>query len=527
MSDSTRSEPSTPRRHLDAWWIALAGLAVGSAYLAAELYFLSGGLGFPLDDTWIHLQFARQLAAGEGLSYQDGLWVGGSTAPLWTVLLSLGFVLPISPLLWAKVLGIACFAGVAVVSRNLARILGLSRPLQILGAALVLLTPWLAWSALSGMEILAFTFLSLGGLYLHVLELRAPGRLPLSLPILAAAALTRPEGALLLVLATIERGMHARRQDGGAVRQLMSALVLAAIVLLPTLLTYRVLGGSWLPTTFAVKGSMPNDLLPSGRYLQAVVNVLFGAQPILFLLAGAGAIRMIERLGTPQDRGWLAPAWLFGLPVAYAFLAADRGAVVVGNFGRYYFPVVPLVVLLGLLGLDPALNVLRQRFPETRWPAGAALALLLLPAGWGGFQGLPRYLQTVANVEDSDVRAARELADRLPPEAVLAVQDIGAIKFHLPNRIIDLAGIVEPGILPYLHGSGPQDPIYWEQRLLAFLEPRQPDYLLIFERSYPMLSSPPQGFTRVQAFEIENNVTMAGDTLVLIQTPWARHLVKP
>src|SRR5687768_397605 len=86
-------------------WLALALLPC-LGYLGAELYLLDGRLGLPLDDSFIHLQFARNLAAGDGLAYNPGERVTGSTAPLWTALLSLGFLLPGEPLAWAKVTGV-------------------------------------------------------------------------------------------------------------------------------------------------------------------------------------------------------------------------------------------------------------------------------------------------------------------------------------------------------------------------------------------------------------------------------------
>src|SRR5882724_3720030 len=87
--------------------LALAlGLLAGLGYFAAEAFILSGTFGFPLDDSWIHLQFARNLAAGQGLSYNPGELVTGSTAPLWTALLAILFLLPGSVVLWTKLLGI-------------------------------------------------------------------------------------------------------------------------------------------------------------------------------------------------------------------------------------------------------------------------------------------------------------------------------------------------------------------------------------------------------------------------------------
>src|SRR3954447_20100312 len=94
-----------PRRRLPAGLLlALAGLVACLRYLLAEIARLQGGLGFPLDDSWIPLQSARNLPRGLGLSYNPGHLVTGSTAPLWTALLSILFLLPGSVIAWTKAL---------------------------------------------------------------------------------------------------------------------------------------------------------------------------------------------------------------------------------------------------------------------------------------------------------------------------------------------------------------------------------------------------------------------------------------
>ncbi len=530
-------------------------------YLAGELY-VFGRLALPLDDGWIHLQFARQLASGHGLTYNDpiaphpeltGRWISGSTAPLWTALVALAFLLPGDPLIWIKALGVVFFIGTVYATERFAAELGLGRGLCRLAALLTATTNWLVWSALSGLEIVLFSFLSLWGIVLHLRERGASSRagaggeqrLPASLAVLAASALARPEGSLLLLLAVADRLLRIvePREDSGAGELEVSpvldratwrtGLPAAAAVLIPTCVFYLVAGGSVLPTTFAVKAGPPPDLIPSGRYLATVLDILFRSQPIMLLAAGAGILRLIARLGGSRDRGLLPALWLIALPLAYSFLASPSGAVAVGNFGRYYFPLLPVVAVLGVLGLEeagrrlgPAVRLTGRRLPRggANLPLRAFLiAAIVVPQLWGLAHGPTRYLQTLANVEDSDVAAARWLAGRLPGEALLAVQDIGAIKYHLPNRIVDLAGIVNPRILPYLHGSGPRDPVYWEQRLLRYLTEERPDYLIVFPRSYPWLTGTATGFEKVRGFEIRDNVTMAGDELAIFSTPWTRH----
>jgi hypothetical protein len=51
-------------------------------------YFVNGYFGFPLDDGWIHQTYARNLAEYGQWAYLPGTISGGSTSPLWTLLLS-------------------------------------------------------------------------------------------------------------------------------------------------------------------------------------------------------------------------------------------------------------------------------------------------------------------------------------------------------------------------------------------------------------------------------------------------------
>ena len=530
--------------------MSLATLAC-LAYFGSELFVFSR-LAFPLDDSWIHLQFARQLAEGHGLTYNGDGWVPGSTAPLWTALLGLGFLLPVNVLVWAKFLGWLAFLGTVAGSDRLAVRIGLGGSLRLLSTACVVACHWLVWSALSGMEISLFACVSLWAMVWHLDErdaARAPlsraplgraplSRAPLSHLLFAVACLLRPEGLLLWVLAWLDGMLHWKRLESASgdegsglaldlhvTRQrLISGFALALVLLLPILLFNVLVSGSPLPTTFAVKGG-GGGWMPDGAHLRKVLGILFGAQPVMTLLAGAGCLSLVRRLGGARDVGLLPALWLLGLPLANAVLSPSA----LGNFGRYYFPLLPLVAVLGAVGLQPIWRFLGShlRIGTLHFPWRAALILLLLaPQAWSLAQGVPRYLQTLANVEDSDVKAAHWLAERLPPEATLAVQDIGALKFWLPNRVVDLAGIVTPEVQSILASGRGQGEDYWERRLYRFLETRRPDYFVVFPGSYPMLTSATSGFTAVQRFPVEQNVTMAGPELVIYRTPWTRHALR-
>lgn len=520
---------------LRAIHLALAFVAVSGIGFAAIDAFLVGRPAFPLDDAWIHLQFATRLGAGDGLAYTGDRWVTGSTAPLWSALLSLGTLLPGSLLLlWSDVLGALGLAGAVLGVHRLARELmpGRSADLAGFAAFLVATTPWLLWSAAAGMEITTFTCLALWGMVWHVRELRSPETAPpRSTALLAAATLARPEGAVLLGLALAERCLRLLPRPSGGGRGVRSAakavlphLAVTILVTLPTLLFYRVAGGSFLPTTFWAKAGGPLDPWPDTRYLRMVLDLLVRTQPVLLLLAAGGALLLLARLRGPLDRGLLPAAWLTAQALAYSLLTRPGQPPPMGNFGRYWFPLLPVVTILGLLALTPLARRLRAL---KLWTPVLALVLAVqLP----GLLALPAtYADHVADVEASDVAAAHWLATRLDPAAYVAVQDVGALAFFLPNRLLDLAGLTSPEIRPVLFGGGTDSDGTvsstnlgdWQARLREHLRREQVDVLVVFEDDYPGVVRAP-GFRVVHAFRNPENRAMAGDVLLIVQTPWSR-----
>jgi hypothetical protein len=515
---------TAPRR---VWrWLLLALLPC-LAYLASELYLLDGGLGLPLDDSFIHLQFARNLAAGEGLSYNPGERVTGSTSPLWTALLSVGFLLPVEPLAWAKLLGVCCHLLAVAATWRLARTLELPPPLAAFATGVMAATNWLVWSSLSAMEVSLFCAVSLLGIARHVEERRTPALPPLALPLLALSVLLRPEGILLLVLAVIDRLLlpyrteNALRLAAPPWRALLQGLLLAAVALLPVLLVYQAIGGSPLPTTFSTKGGYATPGLPRPGFLLDVLSILLQAQPLTAVLVPAGIVVLSTRVGEERGPGLLPALWVLALPLAYGVLGG-AGKSIVGNFGRYFFPLLPVTAVLAAAALLPLLAVPgrlsagRLSLAWRRW----AVLLLLLPGAVALLKGGALYAQSVVNMEEGDVRMAHLLRGLLPAQATLAVNDIGAIKYLLPNRIVDLAGIATPEVHAYARRSAASTGSYCPG-LLEYVRHARPDYLAIFPNWHRCFS--PREFPPLLRVQVADNITLGDDEIVLHATPWTRH----
>lgn len=502
------------RQYLLTW-----GIAVCALYLAVEIYLLSGLLGFPLDDSWIHLQLARNLAGGQGLSFNPGELVPGSTAPLWTAMLSILFLVPGSPVVSAKLVGVLLFLAGGFATRRLGMAMGLEPGPAVVAAALTLATSWLVWSALSGLEIPLFVLVTVWGMVLHLRERQRPTAIPVSLFVFALAFLIRPEASILFLAAVADRLLTFGRERGGRLgwrspswRPLWLGFSVFVIIAMPLVLFNYSVSGSMLPTTFGAKSGGLHRSIPELGYLYTVFGIFFQAQPWMALFAGAGILALLGGLGGREDRGLLPVLWLIGLPFAYGLLDPPGPFNLVGNFGRYFFPLFPVVVVLGMVGIQKSLAGLggRMQVGSLRVSLRAlGVTILFLPTLFELIQGAGRYGQNVLNVQESDVRVAHWLESRLSPEALLAVADIGAIKFILPNRVIDLAGIGNPEVKT-MGAEG-------------FLRHHQPDYLVIFPNWYARLFDAAEPFEVVREFPIQDNITMGGDILAVYSTPWTRY----
>ena len=150
--------------------------------------------GFPLDDSWIHLQIARNLASGHGWSFNPGEPTGAATAPLWVLLITPLFYLGGDVTLWVKVLGSLLYLATVLLVADVACLATGDRRAGVLAGALAALQPALIWTALSGMETglyLLLFLLSLRSLFL--IERHGPRAAYASTAWLTLAGYSRPE----------------------------------------------------------------------------------------------------------------------------------------------------------------------------------------------------------------------------------------------------------------------------------------------------------------------------------------------
>ena len=208
----------------------------------------------PLDDTWIHFQFARNLSQGNGFSFNPGEPTPGSTAPLWTILLA-----PVGLVSQDFLLPALMLKRIFLFSRDLAvlwiYLLDYEQSWGCIAIGIgVLLSGRLLWAGLAGMETTAFAALSLGAIWAYS---RWGFRLFPAL-LFALAAQLRPEGHALFALALIDAALIWWRSINGNRLQYFSKyvrffggpLLVYLVISAPYSLFSLAITGKPLPNTF-------------------------------------------------------------------------------------------------------------------------------------------------------------------------------------------------------------------------------------------------------------------------------------
>ena len=444
----------------------------GIVLLSVGLYLAFSGfyyrIGFPLDDAWIHQTYARNLALRGEWSFLPGQPSGGSTSPLWSALLAVGYWLGLAPYLWTYFLGALALWGLTVLGESaVRRLVPAYRPrIPWIGIALAL--EWhLVWAAASGMETLLFTLLATTTLVLLISGSQKYFSLGL---LIGLSVWVRPDGltllgpavfVILLVQPSWSKRLKALLKLGVGFGGLFALYILFNLVI----------SGSPLPNTFYAKQAEYAVELNQPFFLRLGKETL----PVLtgmgvFLLPGF-VLTLISAL---QRRSWAvlaAAIWFVGFLALYAWRLP-----VTYQYGRYMMPAMPAFFLLGLAGLVKFSLV---RVPHWRWIISMAWRLAaggILVVFWG--LGAFHYAQDVTFIESEMVATARWVSANVPPGALIAAHDIGALGYFDGHDLVDLAGLVSPEVIPFFRD---------EDQIAAYLTRRGVSYLVTFPDWYQHL----------------------------------------
>lgn len=465
------------------------------------LRFTEGQGGVPLDDAWIHFQFARNLARGAGLSFNPGQPTSGSTAPLWTLLLAFVYLMGGRFPLAGQLASALCFLCVPVATYMLGKQLTSRRWAAWLAGALVVLNGRMVWAGLSALETCLFTSLSLLAILLYLGD-RDMNRYSLrTAALFGLATLARPDGYLLFAFSLADAALRWIARPVRLMR-LLGPAALFALIVGPYLLFSWLTDGHLLPNTYHAKATF--DWLPDFDFLSLTAKYLILDNPLLLPFYLLGLVLLLRRTV-------LLSLWSVGLPLAYAVLHA-----ILYQHGRYLMPLIPCNVIIGLAGLLQALPLAQRRgwwwLTSAKAPTVTA-ALLLAGTAWRLPTMASLYAWNVDNINTMHVSIARWVVENTPEDALLGLNDIGAIGYLSERRVVDLAGLVTPEVAHILRAPD-------REALLAdFMAEQGVQYVIILPNWFPQLAANPR-LEPLYSVTLERNTIAGGDTMVVYRARW-------
>lgn len=427
------------------------------------LYWFVHAWNYWEDDAYIHLEFARSVAAGQGFAF-NGHVVAGDTAPFWVLLLVGMHTLIPNWLVAGKVLtllGAAFgFSGTYAFARRLAGDCGAGAltPLlaDIFPAAIVLLfavNPYTCYWIYSGMEPITAAGVAF---YAILAATREPpsARTFLTGCLLAGIGpLLRPEMLFLAVLLAWPLLGQWTRLPARKLILFVAGLILLAGPFLAWSVYSLHAFGHLLPNTNAAKRAAAGDSV-----VLRLFSIYTFAFPIISCGLIAGAIYLVRHPSSAGRslRGAFAAAlasmpqtslpfegWIFILwpSIAAVFYIANHTYVQT----RYILltaPGITIVVMLLAFHLSRKLGSLVY---AAALVTGIIVSMITV--------------RPFVHNKGVNCQAIREMAtfirNQLPPDAPVATYSIGQIAFDSQHPIIDTGGITRPEAIPYLGDPNP------------------------------------------------------------------------
>lgn len=484
----------------------------------------------PLDDVYIHFDFARSLARGAPFEWIPGNgYSSGETSPLYALVLAIGWLIGFRGRLlgvWAAIVAVLAVASFVRSAQAIARP---CPPWLAGGVALLTLSVGIVdWSLFSGMETATFAA-ALGQALVALSRTRAriDERHGMTRETAqwrlgawgAALVLLRPEAGVLVAVFAVVAARGAARRSG------FFALFRASLP--GVLATAIVLGANRLATGEAQSAGAQLKLLSSNPYLSEVDRarayvenlITFALKCVrteLSAVSVLGVLLPVLALAAafPRERRPVAAACLFGA-LAWVLLVSFNNNSPFHNF-RYYAPALLLVLVAAGSGAAAISRALGRR-------AGPIVAgVMVIAAITGAAARVPaqvlHFTRSAGNIRDQQIEVAMRLASAMEPGASVLIGDAGAIAFVSERPALDALGLGGYRRMPFARAAVNGEASTLE--LIERLEPAaRPRYMALYPNWFGAITS--RFGVELSRVTLADNLICAGATKIIYRSDWS------
>lgn len=461
------SQKNSKNARIDKYFIAIIAITI---LLRIVWYLLTG---YTADDAFITFRFAENIAAGNGFVYNIGERVLGTTTPLFTLIIAFFSLLSIPPLVAAFTINTISSGITVYLIFRLAQKLEFGR-LAFLPAIMLLFFPRLLVTDTGGMETAFFTMLATASLYYN-----AHARLPQMLTFASLAALTRPEGFILLFIVCLYR-LFTR-----TITMLKLSVIPIALIGPWVVFAWKYFGTPIphsIPAKFALYSNFGTMSVFDNVGLVLNLNQPLGVLLAIFCFIGIIYLFAANRYGICEM------VWVIAI---IDFLAISKTHI----FLWYVSPLYPYYFLFAVAGLMYLLKTtyyFKNRLRTVSNYVYAAALIMLVFLAVKTNQHYSTQQQTLNQVHKA---IGLYLSENVADIDIVAAEDVGYIGYYSGKKILDRDGLVSPETVPYNRDRKYFDLIKDKRPDWVVADPDSPISKFVFKPAFSKLYDLKKEFT--------------------------------
>ncbi|MDI6803850.1 MAG: hypothetical protein QME58_08390 [Bacteroidota bacterium] len=409
-------------------------LIIGSFILISYIHF-----NYTPDDTFIYLQFSRNIINGEGFAFNSGNPIYGVTSPLWTLIISMFGYFGLNLLSAAKYADLFFALTSILLFYKLANKIIQDKWIALFATVTFAFNAWLIRWTGTGMET------SLSVLLTLVVLLSALNNKYYSTALfLSLLMLVRPETLLLTFLYFVFIYMNA--VDVKIYFKKTAILLwIFGFILLPWFAYAYTNFGSIIPNTALAKAGLsinPDNFYWTFKDIIKTISVTDGLPLALFLIGIMLTLLKYEKYKVWLISNFLPLSWVIGLIFLYLITQANV-------VSRYLLMITPLLIIYSF-------------YFVTKWLCDLKLAkyykfFLIIFTILIVSQNIYIYKDYIKPSIDAFTKGMNEcfiplgiwLKNNTEKNVVVMTPDIGAIGYYSERKICDAAGLVSNAILSH------------------------------------------------------------------------------
>jgi arabinofuranosyltransferase len=415
---------------------------------------------FPLDDPWIHLTFAKNLAEYGSFSYfKNEIVTAGSTSPIYTFILAAGLLITKNEMWLSYITGILFFVlAVFYFYRTAGQTFPKENWLAIAAALIFVCDKWINLISVTGMETTLYIFLLLACFYYYRKRNAVLFAVMLGLTFWARPDALAFIGAIsvdYLFLLYVKNRSPKENEDVMLFSKsdLVKIGAVSGGIVAVYFIMNLLISGSLLPNTYGAKvGYYSPEFRSRTDFLKFEVFEYFteSAYLLIFIPFIFGVIKLLsDSVRFKYNHNLAAVIFIFALIFIYWYKLPYAH-----RFGRYLMPVLPFYILLAVYGGRVFFKWLAEYISEKNIVNALNVILLIVTILYFASEynkNMMTYSDQSRHIYIRQVEAAKWLKENTPEGSVIATHDVGAIAYYSDRKVVDVVGLINPEFIPKLN----------------------------------------------------------------------------